>query len=501
MKLIKVLLKVIFVLHIVGAVGFLGYFFFKQEKFSRTCNACHEMRVHKKNLKLARHDNIECSRCHDQSPVYRMLWQKYFAGADKFGDVRVSNEKCSACHPHMEDTKVFYHDINFSHKTHLAEGEKCSTCHKQFVHRGSEKDPLLTLRQCRECHEEKRRHHTPPLEIVDTGELEKQPHDEDWYVEHKDVTEGEKQACAECHHPDFCSNCHNKYESHVAEWWANHYQEAMIRLAECQICHRPNYCISCHSKTVPVNHNEAWGMSHWVNSDLTTCNDCHTLNFCKACHTREMPTSHKTIKDHAGMEPERESLCNVCHGQNSCSTCHHAPAQDESCLGCHKDVLSATFKVDGKTLSHASHVEKHGVTCNSCHTEMNESGKYETLQNCGDCHHRTTARQCEVCHTRHQTEVDDSSMDFPCEFCHKQDRSDFGRPRRICLSCHALIFEQEAQVHGAISCVKCHAPHTWETQPDLSCRKCHERDMAKHEGMTGAKCTDCHSPHLWDVGG
>lgn len=499
MKALKTLLKIIFFLHIIGAVCFLSYFLIMQEKYTAACNACHEMRSHKSNLKFAMHDNIECNSCHDQDPVFKMLYRKTFAGKDKFKNIKISSGKCSECHPHMEDTTVFYHDTNFSHRAHMDAGEECSTCHKKFVHRSSPRDTLLSLRLCRSCHQEKRRRHEPPVEIADLGMLEKQPHDEDWYVEHKGITESEKKACAECHHQDFCVNCHNNYEAHVVEWWANHYDDAMMRLAECQICHRPAYCISCHSKTVPVNHNEAWGISHWVNSDLLTCNECHTLNFCKACHTREMPSSHKAIKDHAGMEPEREPMCNVCHGRNSCSSCHHSPEQSLTCLSCHKDDISSVKKLGGKSFAHSSHLEKHGVTCNMCHEESGAPGEFETIQNCDVCHHDTTTKRCTDCHKRHKAEVKQSDMDFPCSFCHKQGENDFDCPSVKCISCHALMFEQEAQVHGAKSCTKCHPSHSRQAQPYSSCKGCHENHMAKHKEEDVEECSKCHTPHLWKV--
>ncbi|MEW5944586.1 MAG: hypothetical protein AB1742_00150 [bacterium] len=481
----------------VAAAGLLVHFLLFQRQYVFACGACHEMRSHRANLGLAFHGGIACASCHDQSTVFTMLRVKLFDGKRMFSDVRVNNSKCSNCHPRVEDGKVFYRDINFSHGAHLKKGVNCSTCHVSFVHRRSAKTPLLSLRRCRDCHEKERRRHTPPLDVADTGELERQPHGEDWYVEHKHAGDNEKKSCSECHHEDFCVNCHTNYESHLLEWWANHYSDAMIRLAECQICHRPRYCISCHSKAVPASHDDRWEASHWRGVDLSECNECHTLNFCKTCHTRNLPASHKDIREHPGMKPAMEAQCNVCHGANSCSSCHHNPDRRIACLECHDDIMTPTFTTVGGTTRVHDHVKKHGVTCIACHPPSGKPGALETLRNCGDCHHQTTRRRCEDCHRRQYEETDRGSMDFDCALCHKRGRDDFPRPRRVCLSCHALMFEQEAQVHGATSCARCHLPHTWETLPGTSCVKCHEKDVPKHAGKTSGDCAPCHKPHLW----
>lgn len=501
MKTIAKIAAALLIAAVVAVAAWLGWFLTAQKKFTRACGACHEMRLRRDNLALARHDGMECGACHDMTSVLTMARLKIAGGPNLFKDVNVPNAKCVKCHKHVEDRKIFYRDVDFSHKTHLEKKIDCSTCHKKFVHRKSRSDEYIALRQCRECHERKRRHHKPPTAIADLGELEKQPHKPDWYVDHKHIGKAEEKACAECHSRDYCKSCHDNYATHLKSWWANHYQDAMIRLAECQICHRPDYCVSCHKKAVPKNHDDKWGASHWENVDLTTCNQCHTLNFCKTCHTRKAPTSHSSIKDHAGMKPEREKQCGVCHGEKSCETCHHGPQRTESsCMSCHRDILSVRPRVNGRVLSLRDHVEKHGVTCRQCHPSTTADGKYTSVTDCNTCHHRTQGRKCGTCHKGQTREIDSGGMDFECGFCHKAGDREFAAPRTKCLSCHALMFREEAQAHGSHSCVKCHQPHTWKAKPASSCKGCHMDDLKKHKGGVD-DCMKCHGPHTWAARG
>jgi hypothetical protein len=524
-KLLKRSLKIIAALALVLAVLACIQFFFRQEKFIFACRACHEMRTHKTNLSFARHEGVDCVKCHVLESVYDMAVIKYFKPEKKYKNITVADARCSACHPDIKDQTVFYHDVPFSHTAHLEAGEHCSKCHRSFVHRKSRTSPLISLRQCRDCHEKKRRTHTPPTTIRDLGELEKQPHDDGWYVDHKNIKKAEEKSCAECHHKDFCTACHDNYKDHVDNWWANHYQEAMIRLPECQICHRPDYCISCHKQRIPTTHRtKEWGMNHWTGINLVECNTCHTLNFCKSCHTRNQPKSHATIKDHAGMKPSMEPTCDVCHQKNSCSSCHHSETQGAACGSCHEKAASSTVKTAQGTMSHERHTGQGGVLCTECHRNAPEPGRFQTRNDCMACHHSPERKSCLSCHSGifdTVVRVNNRSFshkrhtgpaDLTCTTCHRADGT--GRftneqgcsschhskqQRKTCYACHGDIlkktvsssnkkFSHDSHVntHG-VPCHKCHVFANTRTglRNAYDCNSC-------HHNQAGGNCKSCH---------
>lgn len=509
MKRLRIPLKYLPLVIVLSAVAFASHFVFFQKNFIFACRSCHEMRSHSRSLKLASHDRIQCRKCHHIYPVARMARVKFFEPGKKYQTVRVSNADCSRCHPHIKESKVFYHDVRFSHKKHIESKHTCSTCHKFFVHRKSKKSPLITFRQCRDCHE-RERGVNPPFSIRDLGALEKQPHLANWYVEHKDTAAKDKKPCMECHKKKFCDHCHGSYRSHIKSWWVDHHKDAMKNLAECQICHRPDYCISCHKQNIPKTHTPKWGMAHWKDIDLKNCNKCHTLNFCKSCHTQKKPASHKTIKDHAGMKPEREALCDICHGKNSCSTCHHKPKQTTPCAQCHKGPPE-TVAFQGRTLSHKRHAQSARVDCVLCHVKK-AAGPFETSADCRTCHHKTGRYACVRCHAgaavravktksgsfSHKSHA--SGRGISCVTCHKASGSGVmsaaadcngchhgGRYKTACTRCHGGIAEKTVSVRGMSMS---HANHA--NTRGIACGRCHVPSASRKGMATRYDCGACH---------
>jgi hypothetical protein len=75
-----------------------------------------------------------------------------------------------------------------------------------------------------------------------------------WTIEHRNITDAEKQTCLDCHGQAFCNNgaCHNL--SHPVDMLFTHAQEYRQRGEQaCYTCHQDIFCVRCHTTDVIKN--------------------------------------------------------------------------------------------------------------------------------------------------------------------------------------------------------------------------------------------------------
>jgi hypothetical protein len=127
------------------------------------CNICHFITPFYKAWKASTHNQVECLKCHEYSPIKAVAGQfMYLAGAYNPRPLtRVPDRNClqGGCHDkRLMDSKEVYTKgeikINFDHKPHYEEMKRgirlhCSSCHSDIV-QGSHL--TVSMNVCFLCH-------------------------------------------------------------------------------------------------------------------------------------------------------------------------------------------------------------------------------------------------------------------------------------------------------------------------------------------------------------
>ena len=177
-----------------------------------------------------------------------------------------------------------------------------------------------------------------------------------------------------------------------------------------------------------------------------------------------------------------------------------APADAETCLGCHDD------GVNQQQLAASAHDK---TNCQACHAGVDRFPHPEpALAKKPDCRGCHTAQKAGPNWKRHHAAKGGTPAD--CAACHGKNAHavvKLGAPAS-CTQCHdKAVTELSKSVHGAadLKCVDCHATTgktAASTRANAVCDRCH-RDINKvvndsahaRSGVRGSSCLGCHGQH------
>lgn len=285
--------------------------------------------------------------------------------------------RCDACHVGFDPTRPLIiarvdfppSNLNFSHRAHLARGQRCQDCHGNMrsVALGTRLE-LPTMQTCLACHRAGATaraacdtcHLTEPDGVLRThfaeGVLNPPEwmtglhHDADFWVNHRAVAADDGQRCATCHREGECIACHDgrvrDRRDHPGDYVMLHATEARQNANACTSCHRTStFCETCHlrmgvaeasataaralgrfhpptgvwsGRVVTAQHHAVEGRR-----SLTTCVSCHSERDCTSCHA-------STGMGGAGISPHPPGW------QSRCGLLLHAASR--SCSQCHDDL-------------------------------------------------------------------------------------------------------------------------------------------------------------------
>ncbi len=319
-----------------------------------------------------------------------------------------------------------------------------------------------------------------------------------------------------------CSGCHKFNLTNN-----NHHVPAPGTQLNCATCHTNTKdlanCLGCHAGKVRVKH-------HQIAAAGNACKSCHSTMeatqvgapsagtlACASCHTSKTEmqdrhhakakstpiactTCHTQIKD--------ASNCFNCHTQGSKRVVHHATKNPAfaDCQKCHSALpptvtlsggcTSCHAAGDNRTMHHVNVMSAKGLSCTSCHKQL------QPQAGCATCHSTGDNR------TFHHTTVQ-SPKGLNCSSCHST------LPPTVtlsggCNSCHAAgdnrtLHHTTVKTGKSLNCTDCHKQMT----ASADCRSCHQRGALggntssnRHHSLpqygNGADCLACH-PYAREV--
>jgi len=321
------------------ALAIFGVVFFSIITFEITgsnffCASCHEMREYVSTWKATSHQDVSCKKCHIP-PGISMLKTKVMAlkevyfhiTADKDFDeireesgARVPDKMCKKCH---EDTQnlIVYHSLKITHKDHWDRGVSCTECHARVVH-GPRAKNTPSMATCRKCHDGEKAPDECGTCHVTLGERKPTAFDPQWVEAHKLDVKQNEDTCKDCHHQDFCNNCHTSAKPHDSDWFSIHDKEAKKDMDKCGVCHKERYCTDCHE--IRKEHALNWTDEHGNKAkvDREDCDRCHKETFCADCHTKFVKHPDDWPEIHGSKAMDDLDSCEVCHTTDFCATCH-----------------------------------------------------------------------------------------------------------------------------------------------------------------------------------
>lgn len=199
-----------------------------------------------------------------------------------------------------------------------------------------------------------------------------------------------------------------------------------------------------------------------------------------------------------------------------CLNCHKAfvkKAQDDLCLGCHKDIAADIAGVRG---FHGRNPVVKASGCKSCHVEHGGREVDITRLNPKTFDHAMTDYpltgghtkvQCSACHA---VKAKFRAAPRDCIGCHAKDDIHKGSAGAGCVDCHGtsawktVSFDHDRNTkfpltggHAKVKCDGCHTgdPKTHKTPGD--CASCHGGTKDPHKGKLGTQCQACHNTVNW----
>jgi hypothetical protein len=332
------------------------------------------------------HRALRCVRCHENAatsassrdlliPREQACVECHAGAIDRDGPHTA--ERCGQCHAGFEtDSDVVPASefpaprLHFSHRTHVARGMRCLSCHRG-VDRATLADRrhLPTMRQCFECH-------GPPgmaLEASAPSTCETchlaQPdgrlrtrfaegtmnpptwlfdmrHDHEWLVRHRWVGADQGSRCATCHAESDCSDCHDgmvrPLRVHPGDYLSTHVVQARRDEPRCSSCHQVSrFCGECHSRlglsTMSAPDVRSTARYHppnavWVRGPVMHAREAErSMNACASCHAEDdCVNCHGALGIGAGVSPHPPGFAAGC--------AQLLEANDRACRTCHGDV-------------------------------------------------------------------------------------------------------------------------------------------------------------------
>lgn len=212
--------------------------------------------------------------------------------------------------------------LTFSHSVHMKETSgNCARCHVGVADgdgplrppmaacwKCHEHDRAREVRNCQACHVNVREEVVPPASHI--------VHEENYAASHGRHAAAAADVCATCHQQAFCVACHGVTAPviparlastdpfapsvHRPGFLARHGEEARGEPAACASCHQPERCVDCHTqagvsgRASPSPHPAGWvGVSTNAHGqaarlDPVACASCHSgagEMLCVSCHT------------------------------------------------------------------------------------------------------------------------------------------------------------------------------------------------------------------------
>ena len=199
-----------------------------------------------------------------------------------------------------------------------------------------------------------------------------------------------------------------------------------------------------------------------------------------------------------------------------CLNCHKAfvkKAQDDLCLGCHKDIAADIAAARG---FHGRNRVVKASGCKSCHVEHGGrdaditklspktfdhgltdyplTGAHVKTQ-CGDCHSagtkfRAAPRDCIGCH--HKDDAHKGSVGDACAACH-----DTGGWKIVSFDHNRNTKFPLTGGHAKLKCDGCHTGEPKTHRTPTECAGCHGGAKDPHKGKLGLQCSACHTTSNW----
>ncbi|MDP8255957.1 MAG: hypothetical protein P9M14_09420 [Candidatus Alcyoniella australis] len=310
--------------------------------------------VHQKHIDR----NMACLDCHanirEHTGANRIYPPKSIC--DSCHDVK-DREQCGLCHveiARVEDSVGYGDEIRpivFSHADHPQTMDDCEDCHGY----GGRLDPsVLDHEDCNACHSEAIEnlqcalcHRT--FQSIGLSKLSNFSHKDNFLTDHPGFARLTTRTCSQCHHLDFCTDCHNKREGvlrssvkfpelvrrsfiHRGDWITTHAAETGFQQERCLKCHTINTCQSCHARNGKGPQSEVKLMTHpkgWINPNsskfhgpearrrIIECASCHDRgpgSNCIRCHSLPQNNPHPSGWTTApGIERGKDRPCSFCH--------------------------------------------------------------------------------------------------------------------------------------------------------------------------------------------
>lgn len=249
-------------------------------------------------------------------------------GSVQGAPMQVSGEPfrtCEVCHPDYLNRPAPNGDLVFSHKTHIDNEVRCSTCHVPPL--GHFDTPAPMMMACLSCHEGE----TAPNDCKNCHrKLEEIAPGLGEPAVHLEPDAKTRKSCAKCHDVKvWCERCHGVEMPHPGSWRLQHGGIALGQSEVCVKCHQSvdkTFCIRCHSVEMP--HPAYWYSGHGdiARANKTACFLCHPRGeeFCNQCHHAGFsPTSQWAGAQHAQVVgTQGAGTCLACHKPEFCTSCH-----------------------------------------------------------------------------------------------------------------------------------------------------------------------------------
>ncbi len=349
-------------------------------KLKANCKDCHEnISSSESALDNNLPGEIACRTCHsiDRKDVKRD------------NGVGKPPGNCAACHQGFDPEQgvtslrrstMPIANLKFSHKSHIARKNPCSTCHGDFLLdkvTKATREQLPKMKVCLGCHDGETApsrcttcHLSASGGVVQTdfaeagmlrpsGVLRGAGHTMNFRDSHKFAAQNESAQCASCHKKDFCVDCHNgvtkPMDFHIGDYVAMHAIDARRNRSDCSSCHRlQTFCQGCHSRVgiagdgkspnlldgirfhppgfassagvggVGRNHH-----SYQAQRNIKECASCHRESFCTKCHSNQVGSPRVSPHSRAWRGSRRcqallkrsKRMCLRCHTETAPLSC------------------------------------------------------------------------------------------------------------------------------------------------------------------------------------
>ena len=400
------------------------------------CTICHNPPVAVEGQEPPKFDHarvvekkLECVRCHGEMVV---------------GDGAVPRERCYACHWDRERLDQFG-NTSVMHAKHITENKiECDLCHLSMQHKSISKEKVIP--ECQTCHE---------------GFHEAQ---KDLFVGHGGL------GVADAPNPMYekgltCQGCH---VFHVATSGFEFEGETFVASGEsCEPCHGAGY-----NNLLATWEKSAQLRMEAIREALTKAEKARE-NFAGTLPQVEVLDSLlSTAKYNYDLVLKGRPIHNIVYANELLDAAYlgleqlfertqsdyQLPAIDigsrfvpSACINCHSGIEEIDAEIFGLRYSHRRHLLEAKETCGRCHSNQRRHGELTVQrQDCLNCHHSQTERQCGYCHTAQASIVGGATDLLPleepdvmfaagveCRDCHELPDRSIAKPvPQRCADCH-----------------------------------------------------------------